>query len=325
MTHQLPVVEPDIAAVPKAELHCHIDGLLDVELLQVLREAGHDPGVSDGDLARHTPVTSVDHWLNEYAPVAERACTPKDIRLPVLLEHHVHRLTRQGVTYAEIFVSSLLGTRRHEGELVELFRDLRRRIDVAAAGAIQVELVVCIGRAPRDRIERQFPKIMALHRAGMICGVALAGDEAAHRVEPLRDLFARFRDTGMGIEIHAGEWCGPESVWDAIEHGVPDRLGHAITAFRDDRLLAEIARRGIHIEFCPTSNLRLGAVRRIEDHPLARAWTHGIDFSINTDDPGPFACSMSSELALVHRVFGYGEDEFRRVHEAVMAARFAGR
>jgi adenosine deaminase len=325
MADSLPAGQLDIAALPKAELHCHIDGLLDVELLGALRAAGHDPGVTDGELARHLPVTSVDRWLKDHAPLAARACTPPDIRLPILLEHHVHRLKRQRVTYAEIFVSSLIGTRSGESELVDLFGDLRRRIDGAAAGAIQVELVICIGRAPRDRVERQFPKIMALHRAGLICGVALAGDEASHRVEPLRDFFARFRDAGMGIEIHAGESCGPESVWDAIEHGVPDRLGHAVTAFGDDRLLAEIARRGIHVEFCPTSNVCLGVVARVEDHPLARAWGHGIEFSINTDDPGPFACSMSSELALVHRVFGYGEAELRRVHQAAMAARFAGR
>jgi adenosine deaminase len=314
----------DLAAVPKAELHWHIDGLLDAALVAKLATAGHVMAVTAAELAAHVPVASLEHWLNGYGPLAERAQTPKDVWLPLVLEAHVASLRAQRVTYAESFVSSLIGTLEDPGELVDLFHALRARVDAACESALTVEFVICIGRGPPERVARQFPKIMALNRAGLVSGVALAGREAARRVEPLARFFDAFRDAGLGIEIHAGEFGGPDSVRDALAYGHPNRLGHAVRAFEDPHLVEEIAKRAVHVEFCPTSNLRLGVVSRIEEHPLGRAWESGISFSVNTDDPGPFGCTLTSELELVATTFGYREPELARIHRDTLAARFGG-
>jgi adenosine deaminase len=114
-------------------------------------------------------------------------------------------------------------------------------------------------------------------------------------------------------------------VRDALRYGAPDRLGHAVAAFSDDAVLAEIAERGIHLEFCPSSNLALGAVRRLDEHPIARAHALGLSFSINTDDPGAFACSMTSEFERVADTFGFGAADFDRIYENTMKAAFADR
>ncbi len=188
---------------------------------------------------------------------------------------------------------------------------------------MQVEFVVCIGRGPPEKLERQFPRIAALRRADLICGVALAGAEADYAVRPLARYFDRFRDLGLGVEIHAGEFAGPESVWDALQYGKPTRLGHAVAAFHDEALVDTLGERGIHVEFCPTSNLRLGVVTAIEGHPLGMARDLGIEFSINTDDPGPFECSLNSEFDLVRRTFGFNASDFDKVFESSMRARFA--
>jgi adenosine deaminase len=126
----------------------------------------------------------------------------------------------------------------------------------------------------------------------------------------------------MGIEIHAGEWCGPESVWDALEHGYPDRIGHGVSAFQDPRLLETIGERGIHIEMCPTSNLKTGSIAAIADHPIARARDLGLSIGVNTDDPGAFGCSMESEYALLAEVFGFGPADFAYLYSCALAARF---
>ena len=144
-------------------------------------------------------------------------------------------------------------------------------------------------------------------------------------MRPLAPIIDAFRDLGLGIEIHAGELAGADSVRDALRHGAPDRLGHAIAAFSDDAIVAEIAEREIHLEFCPSSNLALGVVRRLDEHPIARAHALGLSFSINTDDPGPFACSMTSEFELVADTFGFGAADFERIFENTMAAAFADR
>jgi adenosine deaminase len=165
--------------------------------------------------------------------------------------------------------------------------------------------------------------VTTLFDAGLISGVALAGDEAACDVASLQPVFERFRDRGMGIEIHAGELLPASSVWDAVLHGSPHRIGHAVSAFSDPRLVATLAERRIHVEFCPTSNLRLGVIKSISDLPLRQALAAGVEFSINTDDPGPFECSMTSELALVTGAFGLTDVELQAIGDNSRRAGFA--
>ena len=315
----------EAAAARKAELHCHIDGLLDPAMLDELARRGTPLAIDRAALAAHHPVRSAEAWWQGYCALVDQAALPRDRWLPQALEIHLARLRSQNVVYTEIFVSSLLFVRDGEAELVEFFAELAARARAAAGPDLHVELVICIGRGPPEKLARQVPRIAALRRAGLVRGVALAGREVEYPVRPLAPILDTLRDLGLGIEIHAGEFGGPDSVRDALRHGAPDRLGHAIAAFADESLLAEIAERGIHIEFCPSSNVALGVVRRIEDHPIARAHALGLSFSINTDDPGAFACSMTSEFELVAATFGFGAADFARVFDRTMAAAFRDR
>jgi adenosine deaminase len=315
----------DVSQVAKAELHCHIDGLLDPEMLVELRDLGHDIGVPRDELQRRYPFNSLESWSRDYGEFIEPYLGKELDPLTLMLEQHLRRLKRQRVAYAEIFVSRFLGAREDLGELVAFYRELRRRAETVAQPDLHVELVACIGRSRPEKFERAFVRIAALHKAGVICGVALAGDESGFPVRPLRRYFEQWRDSGMGIEIHAGEMEGPESVRDALENGFPHRLGHGVTLFRDPRVVDLAVERGVHLEFCPTSNLRLGSVSRIEDHPIGKARALGFEFSINTDDPGPFECSMNSEFDLVARTFGFDEAEFDWIYQCSRKAMFAGR
>jgi adenosine deaminase len=313
----------DVAGIEKAELHCHIDGLLDPTMLDELLADGHDFGLSAAALRSRYPFASLEAWRRDYCEFIEPHLGPREERLPLLLERHLRRLKAQRVVYAEIFVSGLLFPRGDDlGALIALFRELRRRADRVAKPELQVELVVCVGRGPPEKLERQLPRILALHREGLVCGVALAGAEDRFPVRPLRSCFERFHDSGMGIEIHAGELGGPDSVRDALEFGVPDRLGHGIALFQDPELIDLVRERRIHLELCPSSNLRLGVVPRIEDHPLGRAAELGLSFSINTDDPGPFACSMNSEFELARDTFHFDEKCFATILQSAKSAAF---
>jgi adenosine deaminase len=126
----------------------------------------------------------------------------------------------------------------------------------------------------------------------------------------------------LGIEIHAGERCGADSVWRALEYGFATRIGHGVSAFSDPVLVDHLAAQKIHLEFCVTSNCKLGVIPSPSHHPLMRAWERGIPFSINTDDPGPFECSMLSECELIQRTFGLNEAHFQQIHHNTLANRF---
>jgi adenosine deaminase len=307
-------------ALPKVELHCHMDGILDPGMLRDLRRSDPAFPILPEEFERAYPITDIQSffgWWNAIRPI-EGALT----YYYSILGEYIERLKAQQVHYAEIMIAA--GELPPDsGEAVEKVRAFRDWANRQEAGEIQIEFLVAIGRhRTPEAAEKLAGSILALHQAALIVGVALAGPEIGFPVRPFQRTLARFHEAGLGIEIHAGEWCGPEAVWDALEHGYPDRIGHGVSLFQNSQLIDLFGERQLHIEFCPTSNLKTGSVARLEEHPIGRARELGLNFSVNTDDPGPFECSMESEYEALTRVFGFEESDWRRIYNNSLAARF---
>jgi adenosine deaminase len=115
---------------------------------------------------------------------------------------------------------------------------------------------------------------------------------------------------------------GPESVRDALQHGSLDRIGHGLWAFDDEALVGELCARKLYLEFCPTSNLILGAVADLRRHPIVRARQLGMDYSVNSDDPVPLGCSLTSEFELLEPELGFVAADFAKIHENAYRSRF---
>jgi adenosine deaminase len=109
----------------------------------------------------------------------------------------------------------------------------------------------------------------------------------------------------------------------ALESGVADRLGHAVSAFGDPKLVDRILKSGIHIELCPSSNICLGAVKSLAVHPILMAKKLGMNYSVNSDDPGAFGCSMESEWAKLKDELGFTAEDEEKVFENCMKSRFS--
>ncbi len=304
----------------KAELHCHLDGIPGLTMIQEIYRQDPTFPVNPVALEQAGPIESPESffaWLRVIDPIEGGL----DYFYPIL-GRHIAALKAQSVRYAEIMIGSseIPGDTR---EAIEKLGTLRQWVTEQEAGETQIEflMVFCRPRSP-ETVAQLAEKTLILYEAGLLAGIALAGRERGFPVQPFQKSLARLKEAGLGIEIHAGEWCGPESVWEALEYGYPDRIGHGLGIFQDPALLDAVRERGIHIEMCPTSNLITGAVRRIEEHPVAQARELGLDFSINTDDPGPFECSMESEYALLTQVFGFTERDFMRIYHNALEARF---
>jgi adenosine deaminase len=305
---------------PKVELHCHLEGILSRAMLRSIRQESPDYPVDPELFEQAYPVQDYESFLRWYDFYYPRWAW-LDNFYPIL-ERYISGLKAQQVRYAEIMIA--LGVLlENPAAVVDNMTALREWVNQLEEGVIQVEFLAAVGRnrTVEEMVEREAP-VLALHDAGLIVGVALAGVEQDFPVRPFQRTFDRFHDAGLGIEIHAGEWCGPESVWDALEYGHPDRIGHGVSLFQDARLVELFTERQIHIEMCPTSNLKTGSVRRIQGHPIRLARDLGLSFSVNTDDPGPFECSLESEYELLANTFGFDEGDWQRIYKNSLAARF---
>jgi adenosine deaminase len=304
----------------RAELHCHLDGIPGLAMIQEICRQDPTFPISPTAFKGAGPITSAESffaWLRVIDPIEGEL----DYFRPIL-GRHIAALKAQSVRYSEIMIGSS-EIPSDTGEALEKLGTFRQWVTEQEAGEIQIEFLMafCRPRSP-ETVAQLAEKTLVLYQAGLLVGIALAGREQGHPIKPFQKSLAQLKEAGLGIEIHAGEWCGPESVWDALEHGYPDRIGHGLSIFEDLALLEAIRERGIHLEMCPTSNLVTGAVGRIEEHPVGRAKELELDFSINTDDPGPFGCSMESEYALLARVFGFTERDFARIYRNSLNARF---
>lgn len=312
----------EIDRIAKVELHCHIDGIIDPVMLRDLQARGVGPSMNPEALESAYPVKdfeSFSRWFD-----VQKGMDDGPANFQPILAAHIARLRAQNVVYTEIMVASGALWRCKRSEALEQFAEFREYADGLEEGDLQVEFLAGWNRRrpPGSDVDEIAERILMLHDAGLIAGVFLAGPEEGNPVDRYARTFDRFHDAGIPVEIHAGEWCGPESVWDALEHGRPRRIGHGVAIFADPQLLDRVQAERIHIEMCPTSNLRTEAVPRIDEHPIGRAHRMGLSFSINTDDPGAFECTLTDELNVVARTFGLAAADLHRVAQDSLSARF---
>lgn len=299
--------------LPKVELHCHLFGVLTPQMIRAIQQQMPDFPISADELADLYPVNDFDSFWRWWQPIHRLRMSDPVFFHPILLMY-IEQLKAQHVRYAEINIPTIS---------VEQVQVMRQLADAAETPDFQIEFIAAIGRQrPLDESRNAVDLAIDLFKEGLICGFMSVGDESARPIRDFAAEFDRIYSAGMGIEIHAGEWRGPESVWDAINYGHPQRIGHGVHAFEDDKLIAYLIDNNIHIEMCPTSNLLTGSIPDIDHHPLGRARDLGMSISINTDDPGVFSCDMNSEFRLSAEHFGFTEDDFQQVYEQSLAARF---
>ncbi len=307
--------------VPKVELHCHLIGTLNAKLLREIVLAG-DPVLVRPEALRAVgfgegPRGFAD-WLDRVEPY--KSAGWRDF-LPVL-ERHMERLVEQHVVYAEMMISPMMFP-RDLGALVDAFAEFQDWVRERERGRLQVEFLFLVPRSlPDEIIDEDIARCVALARSGGICGISIAGLEQNCPASRFARMFDVLKDHGLGIEVHAGELGGSSEVVEALDIGRADRIGHGISAFQDEGLIYRLCEENVHIEFCPTSNLKMGAAKDMASHPIGLARDLKMNFSINTDDPGAFDCDMNSEFALVAGTFHFGDEDFAAVATNSLAARF---
>jgi adenosine deaminase len=158
-----------------------------------------------------------------------------------------------------------------------------------------------------------------------VVGLSVDGNEATSgRTGPrFADAFRLAARRGLRRAVHAGESSGPEGVRDALDLLLAERIDHGVRAVEDPSLVAELAARGVPLGVCPTSNVALGLVAILEQHPIDALRRAGVAVTINTDDPRLLGCDLVSEYAQCAAAFGWDQGVLIDLARASIDASFA--
>jgi len=231
-------------------------------------------------------------------------------------------LRRDGIVHAEISFSPQVHLRRGLSFPALMAGLGRARRKAAARGGPSVSYIADGGRLWGAGWFEEMAAQAAEHRRDGIVAVGLGGDEFEMPARAFLRGFERARAGGMRCVAHAGERGGPAEVRDAIDNLPLDRIGHGIGAARDRALLRELARRGIALEICPTSNVMTGAVASLDEHPLRRLLDAGVKVAIGSDDRTIFGTTLRRELKIASGALGCGPAHVRGLMETAVRCSF---
>jgi len=285
-------VPTDLAALPKAEVHIHLEGTVRPATLDELcRRSGLTVRRAFGDL---------NGFIQTISGAWATMMNPGDYAR--LVREYCADAVRSGIRYAELEL--VPGGRPYDclGEAVEAAsrqRDVVIRFVAGLNRDLPLELAWMMLEATKG-----VPEVVA---------VGLGGAENGFPPEPFFALFAEARRRGLRSAPHAGEDAGPASVRGALDALGAERIQHGVRSVEDPALVAELAARGIPLAVCPTSNLRLGVVPSLDAHPLRQLWEAGVPVSVNTDDPGFFGCDLVGEYAIAGRLLGLDRAGYARL------------
>jgi len=294
----------DLRALPKVQLHCHLEGTLSA---QRFRELGAKHGIDLGARAQ-VPIEETYRFANFgeflllFRDVSETLRTPEDYY--ALANDYARDAVAQGVRYAEVFVSPSVWTFfHHEIDVPATFAAIRAGLDDARHLGIDVFLICDLTRNFGAERAMQTAKIALENARYGVIGVGLGGDEVKMPAHLFADAFALAKANGLHAVAHAGEAAGPESVRAALAAGA-ERIGHGVRSVEDPALVAELAERRIPLEICPTSNRLTGASPQDAPHQIVALDAAGVVIAIDADDPALFGTTLLVEYALVRAWLG---------------------
>jgi adenosine deaminase len=178
----------------------------------------------------------------------------------------------------------------------------------AAATGVGVAVIISANRT-RDPLDaRTLARLAAQYTGRGVVGFGLSNDERRGDPSEFERAFRIASRAGLMSTPHAGELCGPESVWACLDFLGADRVGHGIRAAEDPRLLERLAARGTTLEVCPSSNVGLGVFPTLGDVPLDELLRAGVPLSLGADDPLLFGSRLLDQYAICRNMFGLGDD-----------------
>lgn len=296
-----------IAALPKAELHLHIEGSLEPEMMAALAQRnGVRLAFDSVDAIRAAyEFSNLQDFLDIYYQGMAVLLTEADFY--DLTAAYLARAAADNVRHVEIFFDPQGHTARGVA-FADVVGGIARALDDARARGISSRLIMCFLRHLSED-DAQATLDQALPHLHLIHGVGLDSSELGHPPDKFARVFARARALGLKIVAHAGEEGPPEYVWQALDVLGVDRIDHGNRALEDAALVQRIVNAGLTLTVCPLSNLKLCVVRDIAAHPLRAMLVAGLKATVNSDDPAYFGGYINANFIAVADALDLTRDE----------------
>jgi len=305
-----------IRRIPKAELHCHLDGSVrPATMLDLAREQGKLMPRDDADALREFMRVDDAHDLEEY--LERFSYTLAVMQQSEAIERIAYELAEdaaaEGIRYLETRFSPVLNV--HEGlsgaqVLEAALRGLQR---AERDHGIVARMVVCAIRNMPSAMSLELARLAVDHRDAGVAGFDLAGGERGNPASVHAEAFAHCQAHGLACTCHAGEGDGAQSVALAMHSCHATRIGHGTHLIDDPALMAEARTAGVAIECCLTSNVQTRAVASYDTHPLRAYFDAGLKVSINTDNRLMSGTDLVAEYGHAARHLGFTFDELTRL------------
>ncbi len=317
-TQTAPKITMDLLrALPKTDLHCHLDGSL---RLPTILELGEQDGVKlpadtiDG-LARALHVGQNCETLEAYLEAF--GVTLSVMQTEAALYRTAYELGQdaaaENVRYMEVRYAPMLHTQKGlplptiVEAVVQGLKDAERDFGVRSG------IILCGIRNMDPLMSFRMAELAVAFKHSGVVAFDLAGAEedypAKHHVEAFRLIL----NNNVNCTLHAGEAYGPESIHQAIHYCGAHRIGHGVRLAEDGDLMNYVNDHRIALEVCPSSNVQTGAVTSIENHPMRFYFDYGIRVTVNTDNRLLTDTTVSKELMVVHQALGFDLSELMQI------------
>ena len=315
-------MQEQIHKLPKVELHSHLEGTIKPELAKQIAKRNAAP--LDNNLFddnRSYAWSDFASFLTAYDSVSSCLKNGGDYR--DITYEYLKDCASENVIYAETFISP-----DHAAECGISYDDMISGIasgiddaerDFGIVGRIIVTCVRHLG--PEQGLN--VVQTMVDNPHPYVVGFGMGGDENAFTIEEYAPVYNIAANAGYACTVHAGEICGPDSVWDAINYLPISRIGHGVKSVYDEKLISELINRKIHLEICPGSNLALSLFPNWKSHPLLTIMNKGISISLNSDDPPFFNTTVGKEYQNSAKNFNLNAEDLKQISLMAMEASFA--
>ena len=294
----------DLVALPKAELHLHLEGAIRPSTAAELAQRYGLP------MPRTGAFENLAEFVGAYEAARDLVGDLDDLQR--VSRELVSDAAVRGVVWSEVHVVPPT----YAGRIGPDEAVLEAVLDGLAAGSgpdSAAGVILGINRGlPMEAAERSLRLAVRYADAGVV-GLGLAGDEAGYPAHQFADVFARARDAGLRALPHGGEAAGPESVRACVEALGATRVNHGVRAVEDPALVELLAQRQVCLDVCPSSNIALSVYPSAAEHPLPRLLAAGVPVSLASDCPLFVGATVLDEYRLAVERFGLGREEVARM------------